>query len=376
MKKICYVATIPHVVFSFLSGHIEAAARDFDVSVISHPTDANLLASLPCRHISLNIQRKIAPYNDLQALFQMIKIFRRERYAIVHSIMPKTGLLSMSAGRLTGIQCRIHTYTGQVWATRKGINRSFLKSFDRLIAGLATHTLADSESQRQFLITEGILKEKQCSVIGNGSICGVDVTRFCPDSGARQAIRDVLKISPDATIILFLGRLNKDKGMLDLAQAFGQIASERKNIFLLLVGAEEDVSYDQIQAICGDDADRLRRILFTSTPEQYMAASDIFCLPSYREGFGQTIIEAAACRVPTVATRIYGITDAVEENQTGLLIEAGAVDQLTQALLQLVDNPLIRSRMGETAKARAEKLFCSSDVTGALIRLYHSMLQL
>jgi len=375
MKKICYVATIPHVVFSFLSGHIEAAAKDFDVSVISHPADANLLASLPCRHISLNIQRKIAPCDDLKTLFQMIRIFRREKLSIVHSIMPKTGFLSMLAGRLTGIQCRIHTFTGQVWATRKGINRSFLKTFDRMIAGLATHTLADSESQRQFLISEGILNEKQCTVIGKGSICGVDTTRFCTDTRSRKAIRETLEISPDSTLILFLGRLNKDKGMLDLAQAFGRVASERKNVFLLLVGAEEDVSYAHIQAICGCHAERLRRVLFTSKPEQYMAASDIFCLPSYREGFGQTIIEAAACHVPTVATRIYGITDAVEENQTGILIEAGAVDQLSQSLLQLIDNPSMRSRMGENARSRAEQLFSSRNVTEALIRLYHCMLQ-
>ncbi len=374
MNKICYVATIPHVVFSFLSGHIKAAAVDYDVTVISHPQDAELLKNLPCRYVKTNIHRKISLWNDVKTLFHLIKFFRKERFLLVHSIMPKTGFLSMLAGWITGVPCRIHTFTGQVWATQHGFKRNFLKLFDKLIVAMATHTLADSDSQRRFLCSEGILKANQGIVIENGSICGVDTVSFCPDIDTRSAIRKSLNISPDAIIILFLGRLNRDKGMLDLAHAFCKIAACRKDLYLLLVGAEEDVPYTRIQEICGKHAENLRRIPFTSHPHHYMAAADIFCLPSYREGFGQTIIEAAACAIPTVATRIYGITDAVEENETGLLIDVGNIEQLAAALLKLIDDPSLRKNMGHSARARALQFFNSDKVTQKLIELYHSLL--
>lgn len=373
MKKLCYVATIPHVIFSFLSGHINAAAKEYDVSIISSSHDAHLLKNLPGHFIQLPIQRKISPWDDLITLAHLVKLFRRERFALVHSIMPKTGLLSMLAGWLTGVPCRIHTFTGQVWATQAGLKRYVLKSADKLIVAFATHIIVDSDSQRQFLRNEGVLADNQGLVIGNGSICGVDPARFCPDSQVKADIRAKLGIGLDHTLILFLGRLNKDKGMLELAQAFSTIASCRENVFLALVGAEEDVSYERIQEICGEHADKLRRILFTPDPHHYMAAADIFCLPSYREGFGQVIIEAAACAVPTVATRIYGITDAVNDNQTGLLIPVGDIDLLVQSLLKLIDNPSLRMQLGESARKRALELFSCTVITQGLIDLYRRL---
>jgi glycosyltransferase involved in cell wall biosynthesis len=181
-------------------------------------------------------------------------------------------------------------------------------------------------------------------------------------------------ISPEQTVILFLGRLNRDKGMLDLAAAFAAIASRRSDVVLVLVGAEEDVPFTRVQEICGVFRDRLRRVSFTPVPERYMAVADIFCLPSYREGFGQVIIEAAACGVPTVATRIYGITDAVEEGKTGLLFLAGDVAALTKNLLTLIEDQALRENMGEAARMRALELFASEKITAELVELYEKLL--
>lgn len=374
MNKFCYIATIPHVIYSFMSGHINEAAKHWDISIVCNSQDAELLESLPAHLIPLPIQRKIAPWQDLVTLARLILLFRREHFTLVHSIMPKTGLLSMLAAWITRVPYRVHTFTGQVWATQKGLKRLYLKLFDKLIVLFATQVLVDSHSQRQFLIDEGILLHDQGSVIANGSICGVDIARFRPDEQVRKRIRSELSISENQIVILFLGRLNKDKGMLDLAQAFSVVASCRENVCLLLVGAEEDVSYEQIKQICGQQVHKLRRILFTASPQYYMAAADIFCLPSYREGFGQVIIEAAACAIPVVATRIYGITDAVEEDKTGLLFQAGDIDSLTKALMRLIDNAPLRLQMGMLAKDRATALFSSDQVTRELTDLYLQLL--
>ena len=374
MKKLCYVATIPAVVHAFLREHIQAAADKYEVTVICNSADMPVLEGLNARLILLPIERKPSPWKDMLVLFQLYELFRREKFDIVHSIMPKTGMLAMLAAWLARVPTRIHTFTGQVWVTKHGAQRMLLKWFDKLIGNFATCALADSPSQRDFLVTEGVLSPSKAKVIGAGSICGVDPLRFHPYAEGRQTVRHDLGIAPDAKVILFVGRLNRDKGMLDLATAFDAIAKHHADVVLLLVGAEEDVPFSRIQEICNAECDRLHYVCFTSTPERYMAAADIFCLPSYREGFGMTIIEAAACGVPAVASRIYGITDAVEDGKTGLLFPSGNVSALTQALLKLITENELRQQMGNAARVRALELFPSKMITEGMLALYGELL--
>ncbi len=373
MKKLCYVATIPAVVHAFLRAHVQAAAQTHEVTVICNSADRHLLDGFNARLILLPIERKPRPWKDLLVLFQLFRLFRRERFDIVHSIMPKTGMLAMLAAWLTQVPVRIHTFTGQVWVTRHGVRRMLLKRFDRLIGSFATCVLADSPSQRDFLVREGVLSPAKAQVIGAGSICGVDTSRFHPDLDMRRATRDELDIARDASVVLFVGRLNRDKGLLDLAAAFVALAQRDPKMVLLLVGAEEDVPFGRIQEICRAERERLRYVSFSATPERYMNAADILCLPSYREGFGQVIIEAAACGVPAVASRIYGITDAVADGQTGLLFPAGDVPALTQALSKMVTENAMRQQMGEAAGARALELFSSGKITSELVMLYEQL---
>lgn len=374
MKKICYVATIPAVVNSFLRDHIQAASEKYAVTVVCNSEDQYLLEGLKARLVLLPIERKPSLRKDMLVLVKLIQLFRHERYDIVHSHMPKTALLGMLAAWLTCVPIRINTFHGEVWATRSGWRRKALKLFDQLIGVLATDILAVSPSQLMFLIKEDVLPQGKAKVIGAGSICGVDPLRFHPDPKIRRTLRNDLGIAQDDTVILFVGRLNRDKGMLDLATAFDSIANINPQVTLLLVGAEEDVPFSRIQEICHAEPDRLYYVNFTSTPEQYMAAADIFCLPSYREGLPMTILESAACGVPTVASRIYGITDAVEEGKTGLLFSAGDVAGLKQSLLTLIDDPLLRQNLGEKARLRALELFPSHKITEGMLALYSELL--
>lgn len=374
MKKLCFVATIPAAVHAFLKEHIRASAEKWSVKIATNPDGAELLADLDAQFIPFAIERKPTPWNDLHAFICLVMLFRRERFDLVHSIMPKAGLLAMLAGWLTGVPNRMHTFTGQVWANKRGWKRSVLKLFDKLIVSFATNIMLDSPSQRDFLVSEGVLPQGKGMVIGHGSICGVDAQRFHPDGEVRQAVRSELGVSLEQTVILFLGRLNRDKGILDIATAFAEIASSQTDVVLVLVGAEEDVPFSRVQEICNMHRERLRRVNFTPNPERYMAAADIFCLPSYREGFGQVIIEAAATGVPTVASRIYGITDAVADGKTGLLFPAGDVAALTQTLLKLITDCNLRKQMGAAARVRALELFHSQKITGEMLALYGKLL--
>lgn len=374
--RICIVVSAPMTLQAFLLGHIRALARIAEVTVVAHfaPEDESFAWPEGVARAAVPIVRPIAPWADLKALFVLLRLFRRGRYDLVHSVTPKAGLIAMLAGALAGVPLRLHSYTGQVWVTRAGPMRALLKAADRLIARLATQVLADSPSQREFLIAEGVVSARDSTVLAKGSICGVDTARFRPDAAARERVRRRLGIAPDALVFLYLGRINRDKGLLELAQAFAVVGAQQAQAHLLLVGPDEDRLAVDIERAAAGCAARLHRVDFTERPEEYFAAADVFCLPSHREGFGSTIIEAAAAGVPAIGSRIYGITDALEEGETGLLFEAGDAQQLARCMLELAKDVDLRTRLGRQARERAERDFSASTVTEALLEYYATLL--
>lgn len=370
--RVALVVTSTLVVRWFLLGHIRKLAQSYAVTLIVNNDAPDLAAQLPCRIVSLRLERDIAPLADLRALAWLWRHFRAERYRLVHTLTPKAGLLGMLAARLAGVPARLHTYTGQVWANRRGPMRTLLKTADRLLALAATQVLADSFSQRDFLVAQGVVESAKISVLGLGSVSGVDAGRFRPDEAARAQLRGALGISAGATLFLYLGRLKRDKGVLDLARAFALCTDPQSQ--LLLVGPDEDQLLPEVERICAACRARLQVAGYSAEPERYLAASDVLCLPSYREGFGVVILEAAAAGLPAIGSRIYGITDAIVEGETGLLFEAGDVQQLALRLRTLAGDAGLRSRMGRSARERALRDFAEERLTGALLALYRQLL--
>jgi glycosyltransferase involved in cell wall biosynthesis len=368
-RRLCYVVASGMTVQAFLREHIRAAAEQFDVTVVANATAAEL-EGVAARLIPVPIERRIAPLADLRALFQLIGVFRRERFDLVHSVTPKAGLLAALAGAIAGVPVRMHTFTGQVWATRSGAGRALLKGLDRLTASLSTHVLADSASQRDFLIAEGVVAADKVQVLGQGSVNGVDAARFRPDAVARERVRVQAGIPPDAVLFLYLGRLARDKGLLDLARAFAGV----DGAWLMLVGPDEDGIAAEIRAACGAAASRLHIHGHTTAPEQFMAAADAFLLPSYREGFGSVILEAAAASVPAIGTHIYGITDAVVEGKTGFLVPVRDAAALAGRMCELAGDEPLREAMGRAARERVLRDFRTEDLTRALLAYYKACL--
>ena len=370
--RICIVVAAPLTLKAFMLGHLEALAGIAEVTAVASfaPEDESFPWPKEISRVAIPIARPIAPWSDLLALLALWRLIRQQRFDLVHSITPKAGLLAMLAAALAGVRLRLHTFTGQVWVTRTGFMRVLLRSADRLIARLATQVLADSASQRDFLIAQGIVTASKSAVLAHGSICGVDTARFRPDAAARERVRSRHGIPSGAIVFLYLGRMNRDKGMLDLAQAFGEVGARHSDAHLLLVGPDEgnlSADINRAAAVC---VDRLHRAGLTDRPQDYFAAADVFCLPSYREGFGTAIIEAAAAGVPAIGSRIYGVTDAIVEGETGLLFEAGKIQQLVQSMRTLAGDASLRSRMGENARARVAHDFSSTVVTAALLEYY------
>ncbi len=375
LKQVCIVVSSVMTVNAFLLDQIQALSRIYRVYVVANVDNSSSLAwqGENVIIVPLAIERKIFPWRDFMALVFLFRLFRQHKFDIVHSVTPKAGLLAMTAASCAGIRARIHTFTGQVWATRSGLSRWLLKSMDRLIASLATSVLVDSASQRNFLIVEKVVKDRKSKVLAKGSISGVDTRRFCPNPCVRKEIRSQLGIPDHAVVFLFLGRLNRDKGVLDLAKAFSHLCDSREDAHCMVVGPDEAGMRGHMQQLCKAH-DKLHFVDYSSAPEHYMAAADVFCLPSYREGFGTVIIEAASVGIPAIASRIYGITDAVEDGVTGLLHDAGDVESIVRLMKQFAEDVALREKMGESARNRARRDFSKEMVTSAVVEYYKQLM--
>lgn len=329
-----------------------------------------------CKFKTIHIPREISLIKDTIALIRLTKLFFTERFDIIHSTTPKAGFLCALAAKFAGIPIRLHTYTGQTWVSLKGPKKAIVKFCDKLINRLNTHCYADSASQRDFLIQQKVVRPYKLSVLGSGSVAGVDINRFSQENfseTAKQQIRESLNIDKTSFVLLFVGRINRDKGFFELIEAVGRLTTQTK-ITLIIAGCfEQNIEEEarrHVQKHCPE------KVVFTgfySKPENLMAISEILCLPSYREGFGTVVIEAAAMGVPTVATSIYGLTDAIIDEVTGLLVEPKNVTQLATALDRLIADAPLRKKLGASAKSRAIKEFDSRHCDNLLVDEYQKL---
>ena len=358
-SRICIVLTSPFAYESFIRPHAERLARDHAVTVCFNREESSIPVHIPpgVRFVSMPIVRDIAPLRDLHALFSVWHFFRREHFDLVFSITPKGGVVAMLAACLAGIPARAHCFTGQVWATRRGVVRRALQLVDRILSLAGTHLLADSASQKDFLVKEQIVPTEKIWVLGSGSICGVDVERFHPDPVARVSIRARYGITDNEDCIVYVGRLTVEKGVPDLVEAYRQLRLDHPGVRLLLVGPDEGGLSDAWRTIDG-----LVITGYTQDVPAFMAAGDILCLPSYREGFGSVLIEAGAVGLPVIASSIYGVTDAVVAGGTGLLHAPGDIEQLRDRIEALLSDRGRWKQMGSAARMRALESFSQTYV--------------
>jgi glycosyltransferase involved in cell wall biosynthesis len=368
---------VPFSLAVFMAPHVRAMSGTYDVTLVANSCSAEVAALLGpfVSFQPINLSRDISIVGDIRSLLALWRLFRHRHFRIVHSITPKAGLLAMIAGRLAGVPLRVHWFTGQVWATRSGVGRWLLKTMDRVLAACSTHVLVDSPSQSAFLVREGVVRRAQALVLGRGSVCGVDTNRFKPNASARARVRTAAGIPDDAVVALYLGRLNRDKGLPELAEAFAIAVRTCPELHLLVVGPDERQMRQHLIAALGETGTRAHFVDFTPEPEAHMAASDLLVLPSHREGFGSSVIEAAACEIPAIGTTIYGLCDALSDGESGLLVAVGDVPALSTAIVRLATDRGLRQSMGRAARMRVERDFTEDQLTSALMRFYRELLE-
>jgi glycosyltransferase involved in cell wall biosynthesis len=374
-KKICFVVAVAGTAQSFLRDHIKALREDYDVYLAGNIKDVKETETLDLTGWEqIDIERPISLSKDLKAVRQLSSYFKKMKFDAVHSVTPKAGLVCALAGFMVRVPIRIHIFTGQVWATRKGAMRCMLKSLDWLIAKLNTHILVDGHSQKNFLIQQGVVSNTKAHVLGDGSISGVNMVRFSPSVDTRMVARKELGINSDKVVFVFMGRLNHDKGLHELLPAFNRLVETYENAFLLIFGMDEE----NVAATFGQ-YDKLTKENFlyygaTREPQRMLQAGDVFVLPTYREGFGSSVIEAACLGLPTITSDAYGVLDASVPGETGLQCNVGDVESLYACMKELADNAEMRKALGEAGRKRVQEKFAGAVVVKHWKEYYDKLL--
>jgi glycosyltransferase involved in cell wall biosynthesis len=378
---VVHVTTVP-MSLTFLRGQARfMSERGIRIRAVSSPgkhLDSFAAAEGVAVH-AVTMERRIAPIRDIGAVVALVSHLRRVRPDIVHAHTPKGGLLGMIAATIVRTRGRVYHMRGLPFAAASGSRRYLLWLTEWVSCRLAHEVLCVSQSLRHVAISARLAPESKIRVIAGGSGNGVDAeARFNParlPAGSRETTRERYGIPEDALVIGFIGRLVRDKGIVELSEAWRRVRLTHPTAHLLLVGPVEsqdplppgligELESDERAHLAGEDWD---------TPKLY-AAMDLVVLPTYREGFPNVLLEAAAMQLPVVATNVPGCIDAVEPGVTGVLIPARDHEQLAAAVGRYLDDVHLRRTHGRAARARVLEQFAQPRIWAGLHDRYQSVL--
>lgn len=375
-KKICFIVSSFGTVQAFLLDHFEHLSKDYRVYLVGNFLEEERLRIENLNlsgYKSIQINRKINLNRDLASLIKLRKYFKKEKFFATHSVTPKAGLVTALASRLAGVPHRIHIFTGQVWHTRTGIMKLFLILIDRIIAILNNHILVDGEPQRQFLINYRILKASKSFVLGKGSICGVNIAKFQPKTEVRLKLRNELNVN-NKIVFGFLGRLNKDKGIRELYTAFNKLVQQNLNVHLLFIGNDEDNMLSLMPSFKNiKEGLNFTNYGYTSKPEDVLQVLDVFCLPSHREGFATSVLEASCLEIPVICSDTYGLLDDMIDGVTGLRHRVNDSNDLFEQMLKMAESEKLRKDLGQNGRNYVIENFSGETIAKEWVRFYKSL---
>ena len=339
-KKFFIITTIPLSLIFFM-GQVQVLKKEFDVEVVSSPGEKldSFSKNEKVKSHVLEMKREISFFNDLKSLLQLVFLFFRERPDVIHGSTPKAGLLSMVSGWMTRVPVRIYYIHGLRYQGAVGMKKKILIVMEKLSCFFATDIFSVSTGVKEVLGKDQITMKK-INIIGNGSVNGVDIDYFSVKNLDIVDIRDHYNISKDDFIFGFVGRIVKDKGINELVNSFLEINKTFVNAKLLLVGNYEEVLSPLGKEI-KEEINNNKNIIYTgfqSDIRPYLKIMNIFVFPSYREGFGVSLMEAAAMGVPIIATDIIGCNEVIKDGYNGVLVPPKSTTELIKAMKMLLED--------------------------------------
>jgi glycosyltransferase involved in cell wall biosynthesis len=379
----CVIVTVDITLLNLCRGRFEYFTRHgFEVTAVCAPTPhADELRSRGIRLHTAPLARAMAPGRDLAALWNLWRFLRRERFDLVEVSTPKAALVGSIAAWLARVPCVVQLLRGLAYEDQGRIERLLLRWSQKLSCSLPHRVVAISQSLRDKVVADGVCRPDKITVLGEGSSNGIDLDYFTPaQAGVHDPVgmpdrRRAHDLPADAVVIGFVGRMTGDKGITELIDAFVDLAASRPDVYLLLVGdyeARDQPPTRTVQAI--SEHPRIRHVGWRQDTRPYYAAMDIFALPSYREGLGHALLEAAAMRLPTVTSDVTGCRSAIVAGTTGFLVPPKDTAALRDALATLIDDPDLRRRMGAAGRQRIERSFASEVVWSLQEQEYRRLL--
>lgn len=374
--KVIRACTVPQSI-GFVVGMIPDLTKEYEVGVLSSPGEEWAMLDKygdAVKRLEVPMERHISPLRDLRSLWRLVRVFRRERPDMVHSMTPKAGMLCMLAAWITRVPVRVHMFTGLVFPTATGVKRRILMATDRLTCACATHVLPEGEGVKRDLLDNGITR-KPIKVLGYGNCRGIDLDRFDPTLPEIQAEAAKLR-KPEVFTFIAIGRLVGDKGINELVAAFSRLNRELPATRLILVGPQEKeldpLSPATLSEIESNPA--IEAVGNQADVRPWLAAADCHVLASYREGFPNVVIEAGAMGLPQIVTDINGANEIIINGRNGVIVPPKNADAIHASMSRMATDPAFRSVLAANARSLIASRYEQTYVRRCLYDFYHEIL--
>lgn len=381
MKKIIRVTTIPASMGGLLQGQLKFMSQYYKVIGVSG-SGGDILEAVGKQEnvdvVPVEMTRKITPFKDLKALYQLYKVFKKEKPDIVHSHTPKAGTLSMMAARLAGVPHRLHTIAGLPLLEAKGVKRFVLDTVEKITYSCATMIYPNSFVLKDIIVQNKYTVPSKLKVIAKGSSNGIDTSYFDPGlykDQDNQAFREKHGLKSTDFVFIFLGRLVTDKGINELIESFRQINKEHPNAKLLLLGIFEK-ELDPILPETEKEIETNPNIITTGWQKDvrpFFAISDVLAFPSYREGFPNVVMQAGSMGLPSVVTDINGCNEIVDHMVNGIIIPPKDANSLYEGMKRLLEDQKVFNKLSKVTRRMIVERYERQFVWESLLEEYKSI---
>ncbi len=354
MTKICFVVTLYITYKSFLKDLSEYLHKqgDYEISLICN-AEEGVKEDLPeyVHYYPVDMKRGVS-LSIFKAMKQIKKIVKEKQFDIVQYSTPNAAFCASMAAKRAKTPVRLYCQWGIRYMGFGGWKRTLFKWFEKKTCKNSTFIEAESHNIRNFSIEEKLYSKEKSCVIWNGSACGVNLDKFNVEKRDlwRKEKREALGISEDTVVFSFAARLTADKGINELLAAFREVEQKHGGVKLLVMGGNDNV--DSLDRELMAYANESQNVILTGrveNVEEYYAASDVFVAPSYREGFGLVVIEAAAMGLPAIVSNVPGQVDAIDVDKSGLLCEVKNAQSLRDAMEKMIVDAEMRKEMSAYA---------------------------
>jgi glycosyltransferase involved in cell wall biosynthesis len=382
LKKIVRITTVPVSFRNLLRGQLKYMKQFYEIIGISSPGehfhDVEEFEEVPM--VPIKMERKIAPFSDVKALIQLYDYFKKNRPHIVHTHTPKAGLLGMLAAKWAGVPIRLHTVAGLPLVEESGLKKRMLLFTEKLTYAAAHRVLPNSYGLKEIIVNLNLTSSEKLQVLAQGSSNGINLEYFNKNavpSDEVENVKQLIHFTEQDFVFLFVGRLVKDKGIVELIEAFTALQNTHAYAKLVLVGKLEperdELPKDVLNTI--DSNPKIHFVGFQKDVRPFMMAANALVFPSYREGLPNVPMQAGALELPAIVTNINGCNEIVKENVNGYLIPTKNKTALLEAMKKMMDNDDDYNRFVTASREQIARNYDQKKVWKAIQELYDENLK-